>query len=59
MQADQDVLRLELRLPLMPPNLMLFPDICHQVPQDEFQRHFPIRRASVLHYTWQGEKGFQ
>ncbi|KAK9785350.1 hypothetical protein WJX73_006219 [Symbiochloris irregularis] len=39
-----------LRLPYLSPNLQQYPDVCYRVPEPT--KTHPMRRMSVLHYTW-------
>lgn len=54
MQGDQSVLN-ELKLPMLSPDLTLFPDICNQLV--DALDVFPLYRAHLLEYTWVKEKG--
>lgn len=35
---------------LLPPNMMLFPDVCYKMPEPD--KHYPLHKYFVLHNTW-------
>ena len=54
LQAEQDIIGKELRLPILAPNLQIYPDMCDRFPKAE--EAYMLRRVNALHFTW-GPKG--